>query len=242
MRLDALLVSLGHVPTRAQAQAAVLEGRVTIGGVTARKSGQPVDADADITVAPGHGYVGRGGLKLAHALDTFGLDVAGRRALDVGASTGGFTDCMLKQGAEAVFSVDVGYGLLDWSLRGDPRVHVMERVNARSLTREQIGMLCDFASVDVSFISLRRIFPALVRCLCGGAQAVALVKPQFEAERGQVGKGGIVREPAIRGEVIRRVRDYAREAGLEPLRVVPSPIRGADGNVEFLMLLQKQER
>ena len=242
MRLLEALLTRGLAHDEREARGLIMAGRVFIGGERRDKPSFEV-ADADvIDVIEDKKYVSRGGFKLERAVEAFQLDLRGKVCMDIGASTGGFTDCMLKQGAEAVFSVDVGYGLLDWSLRGDPRVHVMERVNARSLTREQIGMLCDFASVDVSFISLRRIFPALVRCLRGGAQAVALVKPQFEAERGQVGKGGIVREPAIRGEVIRRVRDYAREAGLEPLRVVPSPIRGADGNVEFLMLLQKQER
>lgn len=240
MRLLEALLMRELAADEREARGLIMAGRVFVYGERRDKPSFEVSENEEIEVSPEKKYVSRGGLKLERALDAFGLDLDGKICLDIGSSTGGFTDCMLKNGARKVFSVDVGYGLLDWSLRNDPRVTVLERVNARALTVEQLnGMQCDFASVDVSFISLKRIFPALVRCMKDGAKAVALIKPQFEAERAQVGKGGIVRDSSVRGQVIQKAQGYARMEGLVPVRVVPSPIAGADGNIEFLMLLSK---
>ncbi len=239
MRLWEALLAQSLAADEREARGLIMAGRVSVGGVRQDKPSFETSQADTLAVVPEKKYVSRGGFKLEKAVHTFSLDLSGLRCIDVGSSTGGFTDCMLKSGAKAVFAVDVGYGLLDWSLRNDPRVTVLERVNARALAPELLGEPCDFASVDVSFISLGRIFPALYGCLRPGAWAVALIKPQFEAERGKVGKGGVVRDPAVRGEAIVRAKEYARKAGFAPLGVTPSPITGADGNVEFLLLLTR---
>lgn len=244
-RLDQLLVELGRFPTRTQAQAAIMAGLVLVGGRKIDKPGTSVDPAAAIEVkgAP-HPYVGRGGLKLAKALTEFGIDVAGRTALDIGASTGGFTDCLLQGGAALVYAVDVGYGQLDWKLRNDPRVIVFEKTNVRYLTPERLyaekrSGAADLAVIDVSFISLSKVLPVVYNLLAVRAEAVALIKPQFEARREQVGRGGIVREEAVRQEVVEKVRRSAAEAGFAVEGLSESPITGADGNVEFLIYLQK---
>ena len=235
-RLDRLLVDRGLAPTREKAQAMILAGLVTVGGRPVDKAGEAVDTDAEIEVAgPPHPYVSRGGLKLAAALDHFALDPRGRICLDVGASTGGFTDCLLQRGATRVYAVDVGYGQLDAKLRNDPRVVVREKVNARALSEVDVPEAAELAAIDVSFISLRLVLPAVVRRLAPGAALVALVKPQFEAGRGEVPRGGVVKSETTRRRVVEEIEAAGRDLGLEVLGSIPSPIRGARGNEEFLL-------
>jgi 23S rRNA (cytidine1920-2'-O)/16S rRNA (cytidine1409-2'-O)-methyltransferase len=235
-RLDLVLCARGLAPTREKAQALILSGAVSVDGRRVDKAGTPVDESAEITVAgPPHPYVSRGGLKLAAALDAFGLDPTGAVCLDVGASTGGFTDCFLQRGAAKVYAVDVGHGQLDSKLRADPRVVVRERVNARALSAEEVPERVRLAAIDVSFISTRLILPAVVPLVEKAGAVVVLVKPQFEAGRAEVGKGGIVRSEAVRQRVLQSVEGYGRDAGLEPIGSIPSPIRGAHGNEEFLL-------
>jgi 23S rRNA (cytidine1920-2'-O)/16S rRNA (cytidine1409-2'-O)-methyltransferase len=237
-RLDAVLVDRGLAPSRERARALILAGQVKVNGVVISKAGTPTAADASVElVAPDHPYVGRGGVKLAHALDAFGIDPAGRRALDVGASTGGFTDVLLQRGALSVIALDVGHGQLDWRLRNDPRVLVREGVNARALGPDDVPHAVDLVAIDVSFISLRHILPALPPFLGPASDIVALVKPQFEAGRGDVGKHGLVTDPAIHESVIAAVTGYARAIGLARVAMVPSAIRGATGNQEFFLHL-----
>jgi len=235
-RLDLVLCARGLAPTREKAQALILAGAVSVDGRRVDKAGTPVDEAAEITVAgPPHPYVSRGGLKLAAALDAFGLDPAGLVCLDVGASTGGFTDCLLQRGASRVYAVDVGHGQLDAKIRSDPRVVVRERVNARLLSSEDVPERVRLAAIDVSFISTRLILPAVVPLVEETGAIVVLVKPQFEAGRAEVGKGGIVRSEAVRLRVLGSVEEYGRDAGLGPIGSIPSPIRGAHGNEEFLL-------
>ena len=235
MRLDQALVERGLAPSRARAQSLILAGLVRLDGELADKAGKAVSPEARIeVVGHDHPWVSRGGVKLAAALDAFGIDPAGRRCLDVGASTGGFTDVMLQRGAATVVALDVGRGQLDWKLRSDPRVTVIEGVNARLLDAADVPGPFDLVTVDVSFISLRLVLPALVPVLAPGGDLVALVKPQFEAGRGQVGKGGVVRDPVVREAAIQVVLDAARELDLECRGRIPSPIPGPAGNVEEL--------
>lgn len=241
IRLDQLVLDRGLAPSRERARALILAGQVIVDGQPATKAGTAVAADARVDlIKPDHPYVGRGGVKLAHALDTFSIDPAGREAVDIGASTGGFTDVMLKRGAARVIAIDVGHGQLDWRLRNDPRVVVREGVNARALSRDDVPERVDLATIDVSFISLRHIFPALAPLLPDGADVVALVKPQFEAGREQVGKGGIVSDPAVHAEVLARVIEDAAARGFTSLATTPSPIKGATGNQEFLVHFRKR--
>jgi 23S rRNA (cytidine1920-2'-O)/16S rRNA (cytidine1409-2'-O)-methyltransferase len=238
-RLDTVLVERGLVGSRERARALILAGHVTVDGQVVSKAGAPVGADARVDVAvTDHPYVGRGGIKLAHALDTFAIDPRGRRALDVGASTGGFTDVLLQRGAESVIAIDVGHNQLDWKLRSDPRVVVKEGVNARALTRPDVPYDVSLATIDVAFISLRLILPALPPFLEPGADVVALVKPQFEAGRAEVGKGGLVIDPSVHDAVIARVADAAAALGFERVAMTPSPITGATGNREFFLHLR----
>jgi 23S rRNA (cytidine1920-2'-O)/16S rRNA (cytidine1409-2'-O)-methyltransferase len=243
-RLDALLVARGLAATRERARALILGGHVRI-ETPSWKTGAPLKAgtmvpdDTAVSLAtPDHPYVGRGGLKLAHALDVFAIDPAGCVALDVGASTGGFTDVLLQRGATRVVALDVGHGQLAWSLRTDPRVLVLERVNARTLTAERLGPdaphAFDVITIDVSFISLRLVLPALLPLLRPGGHLVALIKPQFEAGRDDVGAGGIVRDPAVHARVVDDVVAEASRIGLTHAGTTPSPIEGAEGNREFL--------
>jgi 23S rRNA (cytidine1920-2'-O)/16S rRNA (cytidine1409-2'-O)-methyltransferase len=235
-RLDRLLVVRGLAPTREKAQAMILSGAVSVDGRRVDKAGAPVEERARVEVAgPPHPYVSRGGVKLEAALDRFGLDPAGVVCLDVGASTGGFTDCLLQRGALRVYAVDVGYGQLDAKLRGDPRVILREKVNARSLSAEQVPEPIGFAAIDVSFISVRLVLPAVVALVAKGGAIVVLAKPQFEAGRAEVGKGGIVRSEEVRSRIVLEVDEFGRGIGLEPIGAVPSPIRGAHGNEEFLL-------
>ena len=239
-RLDVRLVSEGLAGSRERARALVLAGRVRVAGEIVSKAGTSVPADARIDVIePDFPWVGRGGVKLAHALDTFRIDVAGREALDIGASTGGFTDVLLQRGARRVVALDVGHGQLDWRLREDPRVVVLERRNARRLDRGWLPARVDVVTIDVSFISLRLILPVLPAVLAPGADVVALVKPQFEAGRGEVGRGGLVKDPAVHEAVLARVTASAASCGLARVAMTPSPITGATGNQEFLMHLRQ---
>lgn len=240
IRLDQLLVARGLAESRQRAQAMILAGEVTVNGHPAQKPGMAVPQDAAVTVRAGLPYVSRGGLKLAHALETFGLDVKGKVCLDVGASTGGFTDCLLQHGAARVYAVDVGYGQLDWRLRQDPRVVVLEKTNIRYL--ETLPESPNLAVVDVSFISLRLVLPVVWRLIAPGAQVVALVKPQFEVGKGQVGKGGVVRDPAVRQAALEDLAAWAAAQGWQVQGRTTSPIKGPAGNVEFFLLLAKPEK
>jgi 23S rRNA (cytidine1920-2'-O)/16S rRNA (cytidine1409-2'-O)-methyltransferase len=241
-RLDIVMADRGLAPSRERAKALILAGLVRVEGQPVAKAGTPVPEDAAIAVeAPDHPWVGRGGLKLAHALEVFGLDVTGRIALDIGASTGGFTDVLLQGGAARVVALDVGHGQLDWRLRTDPRVVVLERVNARALTPDQLpewARRFDLITIDVSFISLRHILPVLPPLLAPAGSVVALVKPQFEAGREDVGKGGIVRDPAVHARVVEEVSAAADALGLSRAGLVESPITGSEGNREFLLHLR----
>jgi 23S rRNA (cytidine1920-2'-O)/16S rRNA (cytidine1409-2'-O)-methyltransferase len=241
IRLDQLLVARGLAQSRERARALLLAGHVDVGGVRVTKAGTPVDETAEIHVRqPDHPWVGRGGIKLAHALDIFQTRVEGITALDIGASTGGFTDVLLQNGAVRVVALDVGHNQIDWRLRTDARVVVIEGVNARHLTPEALPAdlrSFDLITIDVSFISLAHILPVVPALLAPGGQVIALVKPQFEAGKGEVGAGGIVRDPAIHARVIDAVSAAAVQVGLTPLRSAASPVTGAEGNQEFLMLL-----
>lgn len=216
----------------------ILAGQVSVNGQPSTKAGTLVDIEAAIAlIAPDHPYVGRGGLKLAHALDTFGVAVAGREALDIGASTGGFTDALLQRGAHRVVALDVGHGQLDWRLRNDARVVVIEKFNARHLTSAVLPGPVDLVVIDVSFISLKQILPTLPPLLAPDADVIALVKPQFEAGRDEVRKG-IIKDPAVHARVLQDVSTAAREVGLSPVASTRSPITGAKGNIEFLLHLR----
>lgn len=231
-RLDRVMVERGLAESRERAQAMILAGSVAVDGQPARRAAMPVDGGAAIAVKARMPYVSRGGLKLAHALEHFGLDVAGLTLTDVGASTGGFTDCLLQNGAARVYAIDVGYGQLDWRLRQDERVVVMERTHARDVAA--LPESVDAAAVDVSFISLRLVLPSVFGWLKPDGWIVALIKPQFEAGREQVGKGGVVRDPAVHEQVIAEVTAAVEAMGRRVVGVTPSPILGPAGNREFL--------
>jgi 23S rRNA (cytidine1920-2'-O)/16S rRNA (cytidine1409-2'-O)-methyltransferase len=236
-RLDAELVRRGMVPSRARAQELIAGGRVTVGGAPADSAARQVDGSEAVAIAAApNDYVSRGGHKLRAALDAFAIDVQGRRALDAGASTGGFTDCLLQAGAAEVVAVDVGRGQLAWSLREDPRVTVVERTNIRELHAGDLGDPFDVVVADLSFISLRLVAANLLELATPAAVFVLLVKPQFEAGRERVGKGGVVRDPAVHRAVLGEVTADLAAAGLGIAAVIASPIRGAEGNVEFLAL------
>jgi len=235
-RIDVLLVERGYCESREKAKAALMAGLVLVGGERVEKSGTKVPRTAEIVVkGAAHPYVSRGGLKLEKAIRTFGIEMAGRVMIDIGASTGGFTDCALQNGAAYVYAVDVGYNQLDWSLRNDARVQVMERTNFRHTQPDDLkGPQPNFATIDVSFISLRLILPPLAALLPAGAGVVALIKPQFEAGREKVGKSGVVRDPAVHREVVAGILGFAAELGFTLRGVTFSPITGGEGNIEFL--------
>lgn len=239
-RLDVLLVEQGLLESRQKAQAVIMAGSVFVDGQRVDKPGTAVPNTAAIQVR-GHAlpYVSRGGLKLEKAMQTFPLTLDGKVCADIGASTGGFTDCMLQNGAAKVYAVDVGYGQLDWRLRNDGRVVCLERTNARYLTHEQIPEELDFASIDVSFISLKLIFPALYQLLRYGGEVACLIKPQFEAGREKVGKKGVVRDPKVHLEVLESFLTYAKDNAFTVLGITYSPIRGPEGNIEYLGYLKK---
>jgi 23S rRNA (cytidine1920-2'-O)/16S rRNA (cytidine1409-2'-O)-methyltransferase len=237
VRLDQLLVARGLAPSRARAQAIVMAGEVMVGGTRVDKAGALVADDVRVELqAPDHPYVSRGGVKLAGALDAFGLDVRGLRCLDLGASTGGFTDCLLQRGAASVVAVDVGYGQLAHKLRIDPRVVVMERTNARSLTAEKIGGAADLCVVDASFIGLAKLMPAVARCTGEAASLVALVKPQFEVGREQASRGkGVVRDELLRRQAVAAGVDAIRAAGFTVVAERESTLSGPKGNREVFV-------
>lgn len=242
-RLDVLLLERGLFPSREKAKASIMTGIVNVDGQRIDKAGTMVDTEAEITVkediCP---YVSRGGLKLEKAMDLFGFELNSAVCMDIGASTGGFTDCMLQKGARKVFCVDVGYGQLDWKLRNDPRVVNMEKTNIRYLDFDLVDRDLDFISIDVSFISLKLVFPVAAQLLSEEGSIVCLVKPQFEAGRNQVGKKGIVRDPKVHEEVIENVIEYGRENGLLTYGLTYSPVTGAKGNIEYLLALSKKRQ
>jgi 23S rRNA (cytidine1920-2'-O)/16S rRNA (cytidine1409-2'-O)-methyltransferase len=238
-RLDVALLDRGLVPSRERARALILAGQVTVNGQVVSKAGAPTASDARVElVAPDHPYVSRGGVKLAGALDAFAIEVSGKRALDIGASTGGFTDVLLQRGAATVIALDVGHGQLDWRLRTDPRVLVREGVNARGLSKDDLPYAPDLVTIDVAFISLRHILPPLTPLLGTNADVVALVKPQFEAGRDEVGKRGLVTDPAVHEAVLAAVTEAATLAGFERIAMAPAAITGATGNQEFFLHLR----
>jgi 23S rRNA (cytidine1920-2'-O)/16S rRNA (cytidine1409-2'-O)-methyltransferase len=241
-RLDTALVERGLAASRERARALVIAGQVRVDGRPVTKAGTPVKADADVTLqTPDHPYVGRGGLKLAHALDAFAIDPAGRIGLDIGASTGGFTDVLLQRGAARFVALDVGHNQLDWRLRSDPRVVVLEGINARTLSPADLpadSRSFGIVTIDVSFISLRHILPVVPPLLAAHGEVVALVKPQFESQRDEVGKGGIVRDDDVRQRVVAEVVAAAHALGLTRAGLIESPITGMEGNREFLLHLK----
>jgi 23S rRNA (cytidine1920-2'-O)/16S rRNA (cytidine1409-2'-O)-methyltransferase len=239
LRLDQALVQAGLAPNRSRAQALILAGRVTVNGDAAAKPGQAVAEEARLAVAqPEHDFASRGGVKLEGALGAFAFDPTGRVVLDVGASTGGFTDVLLRRGARSVIALDVGYGQLDWALRSDPRVVVIERTNIRHVVPGQLEPPPEAAVVDVSFISLAQVLPPLIALLPPSAEIVALVKPQFEVGRAEVGKGGVVRDPAARERAVERIAEVARGLGCTVLGREVSPLPGPKGNVEHFLWLR----
>lgn len=242
MRLDVAVFERGLAETREKAKALIMAGSVYLNGQKALKGGAAVKATDIIEVRGAvNPYVSRGGLKLHKAVQNFGLSLEGCVCMDIGASTGGFTDCMLSNGAAKVYAIDVGYGQLAWKLRCDERVVNMERTNFRYVTHEQIPEQVDFASVDVSFISLRKIFPVMRELLRDGGRAVCLIKPQFEAGRENVGKKGVVRDRAVHESVVASITEFAVESGFNVCNVDFSPIKGPEGNIEYLMLVEKSD-
>jgi 23S rRNA (cytidine1920-2'-O)/16S rRNA (cytidine1409-2'-O)-methyltransferase len=243
VRLDKLLVMRGLVASRERARAVIMAGQVVVNDHAVDKAGAQVDMLADVRLkGEDIPYVSRGGLKLAGALQMFTINVHGRIAIDVGASTGGFTDCLLQNGAAKIYAVDVGYGQLAWSLREDPRVVNLERTNIRQLTPERLHEVPDLAVIDASFISLEKVLPATLSLLAEQADIIALIKPQFEVGKGRVGKGGVVRDPDLHDEVVARIKLIAIEHGCQVKAVAESPILGPKGNREFFIQLQKGQQ
>ncbi|AGC69206.1 FtsJ-like methyltransferase [Thermoclostridium stercorarium subsp. stercorarium DSM 8532] len=239
-RLDIHLVNKGYFDSREKARRAIMEGLVLVNGVVEDKPGFQVDTEAELEIRGNPiPYVSRGGLKLEKALSEFGIDLTGKVCIDIGASTGGFTDCMLKNGAVKVYAVDVGYGQLAWKLRNDSRVVVMERTNFRYVKPEDIGEFVDFATADVSFISLTKIIPPAKQLLKHGGSMVCLIKPQFEAGREKVGKKGVVKDPAVHMEVIGKIIDFSKELGFTVKGLSYSPIKGPEGNIEYLLYIAR---
>ncbi|MEK6698153.1 MAG: TlyA family RNA methyltransferase [Nitrospirota bacterium] len=242
LRLDRLLVDRGLVESREKGQALILSGQVMVNNQKVEKAGALVPEDGDIRIlGTPMPYVSRGGLKLEAALREFKVDVSGKTAMDVGASTGGFTDCLLQHGCKKVYAIDVGYGQMAWKLRQDPRVVVIERRNIRDIDPSLIPEPVDIAVIDVSFISLEKVIPPVQQFLKPGAAVVALIKPQFEVNREQVGKGGIVRDEAAREAAKERITAFVQEQGFDVRGVIPSPITGQDGNVEYLIYAVRRE-
>ena len=239
LRLDQLLVVRGLFSSREQAQRAVMAGEIKIGTRIAVKPSQLLAADAAIAVKPTRKYVGRGALKLEKALDHFKIDMQSKVALDIGASTGGFTDCLLQRGTEKVYAVDVGHGQLDWKIRSDPRVSVVEKLNARFLSRAHIPELVDLCVIDVSFISLSLILPNAFELITPSGVILALIKPQFELERADIGRGGIVRDPELHQKAQDKIVQFVTRLGHTVSGIVPSAITGADGNQEFFACMRK---
>jgi 23S rRNA (cytidine1920-2'-O)/16S rRNA (cytidine1409-2'-O)-methyltransferase len=240
VRIDQALVERGFFESRERAQRAIMAGEVRMGDRVFTKAAELIEVDAPISIVQPPQFASRGALKLEGALDFFGVDVQGKVALDVGASTGGFTDCLLQRGAAKVFAIDVGHGQLAWKLRNDPRVVVMEKLNARFLSREHIPQLVDLCVIDVSFISLTLILPRAFELITQDGMILALIKPQFELEREDVGRGGIVREPALHEKAQQKIVKFVEEANYRVVGLVPSTITGTDGNQEFFICIRKQ--
>jgi 23S rRNA (cytidine1920-2'-O)/16S rRNA (cytidine1409-2'-O)-methyltransferase len=240
LRLDQLLVGRGLFPSREQARRAILAGEVSVATRVIDKPSELLDDETTVAVKPTRKYVGRGALKLESALDAFHIDLRGKTALDIGASTGGFSDCMLQRGAEKVYAVDVGYGQLDWKLRNDPRVIVLEKINARFLTRDQVRELVDICVIDVSFISLTLILPNALGLLKPEGVILVLIKPQFELQRSEVGKGGIVRDPRLHQKAQDKIVAFVSDLGHVVAGIAPAAIKGADGNQEFFACIRKR--
>ena len=240
LRLDQLLVGRGLFPSREQARRAILAGEISVATRVVDKPSELLDEETPIAVKPTRKYVGRGGLKLEAALDHFRVGLDRKIALDIGASTGGFTDCMLQRGAEKVYAVDVGYGQLDWKLRNDARVVVLEKINARFLTRDHLQELVDICVIDVSFISLTLILPNAFALLKPDGVIVVLIKPQFELQRSEVGKGGIVRDPRLHQKAQDKIVAFVNDLGHVVAGIAPAAIKGADGNQEFFACIRKR--
>ena len=240
LRVDQLLVGRGLFPSREQARRAILAGEVSVATRVVDKASELLDEQTAIALKPTRKYVGRGALKLEAALDYFYIDLRGKTALDIGASTGGFTDCMLQRGAEKVYAVDVGYGQLDWKLRNDPRVVVLEKINARFLTRDQVQEFVDICVIDVSFISLTLVLPNAIALLKPHGSILALIKPQFELQRSDVGKGGIVRDPHLHQKAQDKIVAFVSDLGQVVAGIAPAAIKGADGNQEFFACIRKR--
>jgi 23S rRNA (cytidine1920-2'-O)/16S rRNA (cytidine1409-2'-O)-methyltransferase len=239
IRLDLLMFEKGLTESREKAKAIILGGNVLVDGLTVDKAGEMVKESASIEVLKKLPYVSRGGIKLEEAIKSFNISVKDKTAMDVGASTGGFTDCLLQNGAGRVYAVDVGYGQFSWRLRNDPRVVLLEKTNIRYLEKSAVMDLIDIATIDVSFISLLKVIPNVLKFLSPGKEIIALIKPQFEAGRKDVGKGGVIRDETIRQEVIGKIRDGAVNMGLDVMGIIKSPITGPKGNIEYLIYLIK---
>ena len=238
MRLDRLLFERGFVSSRSRAQALIMAGKVFVDGKRAEKAGQSVNEDAEIEIkGPDHPYVSRGGIKLEAAIKEFDIDCNSKVVLDVGASTGGFTDCLIQNGARRVYALDVGFGQLAWKLRNDERVINLERMNIRHLDPALIPEPLDMVTIDCSFISLRLILPKIHKMVSDGKAVICLIKPQFEVEKGEVGKGGVVRDRERHEVVLRRLKTFAQQTGFSPKGLIASPIKGPKGNCEFLLYL-----
>jgi 23S rRNA (cytidine1920-2'-O)/16S rRNA (cytidine1409-2'-O)-methyltransferase len=240
LRLDQLLVGRGLFPSREQARRAILAGEVSVATRVVDKPSELLDEQTTIAVRPTQKYVGRGALKLESALDYFDIDVQGKTALDIGASTGGFTDCMLQRGAEKIYAVDVGYGQLDWKLRNNPRVVALEKINARFLSSVQVREPVDICVIDVSFISLTLLLSNAVALLKPEGVILALIKPQFELQRSEVGKGGIVRDPRLHQKAQDKIVAFVNDLGHVVAGIAPAAIKGADGNQEFFACIRKR--
>jgi len=239
-RIDQTLVERGFFASRERAQRAIMAGEVRVGDRIFAKAAELIEIDAPISVVQPPQFASRGALKLGGALDFFGVEVKGKTALDIGSSTGGFTDCLLQRGAAKLFAVDVGHGQLAWKLRNDPRVTVMEKVNARFLSREDIPEVADLCVIDVSFISLTLILPRAFELIAPEGMILALIKPQFELQRKDVGRGGIVREPALHEKAQQKIVKFVEEANYHVVGLVPSTITGTDGNQEFFICIRKR--
>lgn len=240
-RLDKILLERGIVESRERARALIMEGKVLVNNIPVTKAGAMVSVDAFIALKEGIPYVSRGGLKLEAALDYFGIMLEGLTAMDIGSSTGGFTDCMLKKGVKKVYCIDVGYGQMAWQLREDPRVVLFEKTNIRYLERERIPDEIDFITIDVSFISLKMILPKAIEFLKAGGQILALIKPQFEVGKGEVGKGGVVRDEGKRMLAVEEIKRFSEEIGLTVSGIFQSPVKGPKGNIEYFIYLWKRQ-
>ena len=239
-RIDQTLVERGFFASRERAQRAIMAGEVRVGDRVFAKAAELIEIDAPISIVQPPQFASRGALKLGGALDFFGVEVKGKTALDIGSSTGGFTDCLLQRGAAKLFAVDVGHGQLAWKLRNDPRVTVMEKVNARFLSRDDISEVADLCVIDVSFISLTLILPRAFELIAPEGMILALIKPQFELQRKDVGRGGIVREPALHEKAQQKIVKFVEEANYHVVGLVPSTITGTDGNQEFFICIRKR--